>query len=67
MSCHQNSSKNHNIRIVIGSFVYHQKNIKIATHRTLILPVVLCGCETWSLTLKEEHTVGVVNVRTKEG
>jgi len=24
-------------------------------HRTLILPVVLCGCETWSLTLREER------------
>jgi hypothetical protein len=26
------------------------KNIKIEIHRTIILPVVLCGCETWSLT-----------------
>ena len=24
------------------------------TYRTIILPVVLCGCETWSLTLREE-------------
>jgi hypothetical protein len=24
------------------------------THRTIILPVVLYGCETWSLTLREE-------------
>jgi hypothetical protein len=30
------------------------KNLKIKIHRTIILPVVLCGCETWSLTLKEE-------------
>ena len=27
--------------------------------RTLILPVVLYGCETWSLTLKEEHRLTV--------
>jgi hypothetical protein len=30
------------------------KNIKIKIYRTIILPVVLYGCETWSLTLKEE-------------
>jgi hypothetical protein len=31
------------------------KNIKIKTYKTVILPVVLYGCETWSLTLSEEH------------
>jgi hypothetical protein len=30
------------------------KNIKIKIYRTIILQVVLCGCETWSLTLREE-------------
>jgi len=30
------------------------KNIKNKIHRPIILPVVLCGCETWSLTLREE-------------
>jgi hypothetical protein len=30
------------------------KNINIKIHRTIILPVVLYGCETWSLTLREE-------------
>jgi hypothetical protein len=29
------------------------RNIKIRTCKTLILPVVLYGCETWSLTLRE--------------
>jgi len=29
------------------------QNIKIKIHRTIILPVVLYGCETWSLTLRE--------------
>jgi len=33
------------------------KNIKIKTRRTLILPVVLYEWETWSLILKEEHSV----------
>ena len=30
------------------------KNRKIKVYRTIILPVVLYGCETWSLTLREE-------------
>jgi hypothetical protein len=29
----------------------------------MILPVVLYGCETWSLTLKEEHRLGVFENR----
>jgi hypothetical protein len=31
------------------------KNIKTRTYKAIILPVVLYGCEAWSLTLKEEH------------
>ena len=32
----------------------HSKNLKIKIYRTIILPVVLYGCETWSLILREE-------------
>ena len=31
------------------------KNLKIKIYRTVILPVVLYGCETWSLTLREDR------------
>jgi hypothetical protein len=31
------------------------KNIKIRIYKTIILAVVLYGCETWTLTLREEH------------
>jgi hypothetical protein len=31
------------------------KNLKIKIYKTVILPVVLHGCKTWSLTLGEEH------------
>ena len=31
------------------------KNLKIKIYRTIILPAVLYGCETWSLTLREER------------
>jgi hypothetical protein len=30
-------------------------NIKIRIYKTVILPVVMYGWETWSLTLREEH------------
>jgi hypothetical protein len=39
------------------------KNIKIKIYRTIILPVVLYGCETWSLTLREEHMLRVFENR----
>jgi len=31
------------------------KNLKFKVHRITILPVVLCGCETWLLTSTEER------------
>ena len=36
------------------------KNIKIKIYRTVILPVVLYGCETLSLTLREERRLRVL-------
>jgi len=35
------------------------KNLKIKIYTTIILPVVLYGCETWSLTLREESRLRV--------
>ena len=35
------------------------KNLKINIYRTIILPVVLYGCEAWSLTLWDERKLGV--------
>ena len=35
------------------------KNLKIKIYRTIILPVVLYGCKTWSLTLGEERKLRV--------
>jgi len=39
------------------------KNLKIKIYRTIILPFVLYGCETWSLTLKEERRLRVIENR----
>ncbi|KAJ4443185.1 hypothetical protein ANN_04835 [Periplaneta americana] len=35
------------------------KNLKIRIYKTVILPVVLYGCETWTLTLREEQRLRV--------
>jgi hypothetical protein len=43
------------------SFVFPSlsKNLKIKIYKTVIFPVVLCGCKTWSLTLREERRLRV--------
>ena len=38
-------------------------NLKIKIHRTIILPVVLYGYETWWITLREERTLRVLENR----
>jgi hypothetical protein len=43
-----------NVQNVLTSHLL-SKNVKIKMHTTLILSVVLYGCESWSLTLKEDH------------
>jgi hypothetical protein len=39
------------------------KNVKIKIYKTIILPLVLYGYETWSLTLGEEHRLRVFEKR----
>jgi hypothetical protein len=52
-------------RLNLGNACYHSvqsllsshllfKNVKIKIYKTIILPVVLYGCETWSLMLRED-------------
>jgi len=43
------------------------KNINTQIYRTIILPVVLYGCETWSLTLREERRLMVFENRVLRG
>jgi hypothetical protein len=33
------------------------RNVKVKIYKTIVLPVVLYGCEIWPLTLREEHRV----------
>jgi hypothetical protein len=39
------------------------RNVKVKIYKTIILPVVLYGCETWSLTLREVHRLSVFENR----
>jgi len=41
----------HSVQNLLSSRLL-SKNLKIKIHRTIILPVFLYGCETWSLTLR---------------
>jgi hypothetical protein len=61
-------------RLKSGNACYHSmqnllfsslipKNLKIKIYITIILPVVLYGCETWSLTLREESKLRVCENR----
>jgi hypothetical protein len=54
------------MRMNLGSACYHSvqnllssplqsNNVKTGLYRTIFLPVVLYGCETWSLTFRKEH------------
>jgi hypothetical protein len=36
-----------------------KQSLKIKIYKTVILPLVLYGCETWFLTLGEEHRLRV--------
>jgi hypothetical protein len=46
-----------------SSAILLSKSLKIKIYRTLILPVVLYGCETWSLTLREQRRLRVFENR----
>jgi hypothetical protein len=41
----------------------NSKKLKIKIYRIIILPVVLYGCETWSLALREERRLRVFENR----
>ena len=53
----------HSVQNVLFSSLLLSKNLKIKIYRTIILPVDLYGCETWSLTLREEPRLRVFENR----
>jgi len=52
----------HSVQNLLYSILL-SKNLKIKIYRTIILPVILYGCETWSLTLTEERKLRLFEYR----
>jgi hypothetical protein len=52
----------HSVKNLLSSGLL-SKNVKMKVYKTVILPLVLCGCETWSLTLREAHRLRVFENR----
>jgi len=52
----------HSVQNLLSSSLL-SKNLKIKISRNIILPVVFYGCETWSLTLREERLLRVFENR----
>ena len=49
--------------VLVNTAVRRDCSVFWSTYRTIILPVVLYGCETWSLTLQEERKLRVFENR----
>jgi hypothetical protein len=52
----------HSVENLLSSHLL-SKNLKIRIYKTIFLPVVLYVCETWSLTLREDHRLRVFENR----
>jgi hypothetical protein len=52
----------HSVQNLLSSRLL-SKNVDIRIGKTIILPVVLYGCETWSQTLREKHRLRVFESR----
>jgi hypothetical protein len=61
-------------RLNLGNTCYHSvqsllsssllsRNVEVKVYKPIILPAVLYGCETWSLTLREEHRLRSLRTR----
>jgi len=52
----------HSVQNLLSSCLL-SKNVEIKIYRTIISPVVLYGCETWSLKLREECRLRILENR----
>jgi hypothetical protein len=44
----------HSVQSLLSSLML-SRIVKVKIYKTIMLPVVLYGCESWSLTLREER------------
>jgi hypothetical protein len=56
----------HSVQNLLSSRL-QSKNVKVGIYKTIVLPVVLYGCETLSLTVKEEHKLRMFENRVLRG
>jgi hypothetical protein len=52
----------HSVQSLLSSRLL-SRNVKVKIYKTIIIAVVLYGCETWSVTLREEHRLRVFENR----
>jgi hypothetical protein len=58
---HSGNACYHSVRLLSSRLL--SRNVKVKIYKTIILPVVLYGCETWSLTPREKHRLRVFENR----
>jgi hypothetical protein len=56
----------HSVQNILSSRLL-SKNVKIKIYKIIILPGALDACETWSLTLREEHRLRACENRVLRG
>jgi hypothetical protein len=54
----------HSVQSLLSSRLL-SRNVKVEIYKNTILPVVLYGCETWSVTLREENRLRVFENRVQ--
>jgi hypothetical protein len=52
----------HSVQSLLSSRLL-SRNVEVKIYKTIILPVLLYGCETWSLALNEDHRLRVFENR----
>jgi hypothetical protein len=63
---HSGNACYHSVQSLLSSRLL-SRNVKVKIHKIIIRPVVLYGCETWSLTLREGHRLRVFENRVLRG
>jgi hypothetical protein len=56
----------HSVHSLLSSRLL-SRNVKVKIYKTIILPLVVYGCETWFVTLREEHRLRVFENRVLRG
>jgi hypothetical protein len=55
------------VRFAVSVLPRLSRNVKVKVYKTVIVPVVLCGCETWYVTFREGHRLRVFGNRVLRG